>query len=157
MTAPSAAHENPWKISDVVIFPLIALGLTLEWFLPTSFGGPRTLTLVAGLLIVGAGFGLITWSKRTLDASEQPSLPGAPTTELVTGGPFARSRNPNYLGAIVAILGGALAFDALWLIGAAFFAALVLDRWMIRPEETYLAETFGKTYADYAGRVRRWF
>jgi len=34
--------------------------------------------------------------------------------------------------------------------------ALILDRRFIRAEERMLAETFGKAWHRYAGRVRRW-
>jgi protein-S-isoprenylcysteine O-methyltransferase Ste14 len=156
MPPETSAHIHPWKISDVVIFPLLALALAAEWLWPTGFGLPRVVSLAGGLAAAFAGLDLIRRSKRALDAADQPSLPGAPTTELVTSGPFRWSRNPNYLGAIIAMLGGALAVDSLWLIAAAGLTLGILTFWMIRPEERYLEDRFGKTYEDYASRTRRW-
>jgi protein-S-isoprenylcysteine O-methyltransferase Ste14 len=110
-----------------------------------------------GLGICAAGFWLINRSKRELDAADQPSLPGAPTTRLITKGPFAYSRNPNYLGAMIAGIGFALLFDALWVFAALSVGAFVLEVWMIRPEERYLAERFREENVAYTKATRRWF
>ncbi|MHA3980089.1 methyltransferase family protein [Halovulum sp. GXIMD14794] len=152
-----AAHQHPWKISDVVLFPLAVLGGIAEWLWPTRIAGfPNVWLIVAGVLLALAGAGLIGWAKRTLDAGAQPNLPGVPTTELLTGGAFRVSRNPNYLGTVLIALGLGLALDSLWLLGTALVSALVLDRWMIAPEERYLSARFGETYAGYRRQVRRW-
>ncbi|KCV82724.1 hypothetical protein ATO10_03922 [Actibacterium atlanticum] len=156
-TAPHAAHEHPWKISDVVIFPLLALGLVAEWLWPTTLYVWRPVGLVVGLGLFVFGFWLINRAKRELDNAEQPSLPGEETTQLITTGPFARSRNPNYLGAAIAGMGGALAVDSGWLITTTLLSCLVLDFWMIRPEERYLAQKFPDGYTAYRERTRRWF
>lgn len=153
---PKAAHSHPWKISDVVLFPMAALGLFAEWLWPGTLYLWRPVGVVVGLALFVFGFWLIGRSKRELDRRDQPSLPGTPTTELVTTGPFAWSRNPNYLGAGLAGLGGAIGLDAPWLIGATLVAALILDVWMIRPEEAYLEAEFGETYREYRRRTRRW-
>lgn len=155
-TAGDMAHRHPWKISDVVLFPLLALGLAAEWLWPGTLFLRRPLEIVAGIVLFGGGFWLIGRSKRELDRAGQPSLPGAPTTALVTTGPFRWSRNPNYLGAILAGIGGALALDSPWLILAALVAGLVLELWMIRPEERYLEEAFGEAYRRYRRQTRRW-
>jgi protein-S-isoprenylcysteine O-methyltransferase Ste14 len=152
----TAAHAHPWKISDVVLFPLLGLALVLEWLWPTSIPVTRAVGLAVGLAVFVFGFWLISRSKKELDVAGQPSLPGEPTTDLVVTGPFAWSRNPNYLGALLAGLGGALAIDTFWVLGATLVAAAILDVWMIRPEERYLAGLFGDRYASYRKRVRRW-
>ncbi|QMU58556.1 MAG: DUF1295 domain-containing protein [Boseongicola sp.] len=157
MNNTRAAHSHPWKISDVVIFPLLLIGLAIEWLAPTALGIPRSLGITSGLLIAVGGFGLIHWSKKVLDASDQPSLPAEPTTMLVTSGPFRYSRNPNYLGAAIAVFGGAIAIDSLWLVATATLTVLILDRWMIGPEERYLSDVFGEGYAEYRQKTRRWF
>ncbi|MBD3625881.1 MAG: hypothetical protein HUJ24_11020, partial [Rhodobacteraceae bacterium] len=97
-----AAHQHPWKISDVVLFPLAALGGVVEWLWPTRIAGfPNVWLIALGVGIALTGAGLIGWAKRTLDAGAQPNLPGAATTELLTGGAFRVSRNPHYMGAVL--------------------------------------------------------
>jgi len=63
----------------------------------------------------------------------------------------------NYLGAVIAATGGAVMAVSLWMCATAALTALILDIWMIRPEERYLAKVFGDSYAAYRARVRRWF
>ena len=81
-------------------------------------------------------------------------LPFSEPSAVVTGGPFAFTRNPMYLGLCwPAGLGGC------WQPGAvrrrpAFFA-LIHFRFVLR-EEPFMAERFGHEYASYLERVRRW-
>lgn len=42
------------------------------------------------------------------------------------------------------------------MLATAALTALVLNAWMIRPEERYLTENFGEEYDAYRARVRRW-
>ncbi|MDU8926009.1 isoprenylcysteine carboxylmethyltransferase family protein [Alisedimentitalea sp. MJ-SS2] len=154
---PEAAHNHKWKISDVVMFPALALAIGLELIWPTRIvAAPVWLMIAVGVLIVAAGFALIEWSKRALDAAQQPTHPGVPTTQLVTSGPFAWSRNPNYLGAILVALGLSIACNSWWFLAVTAIAATILDSWMIRPEERYLHALFGDEFDAYAAQVRRW-
>ena len=156
MKQDQAAHAHPWKISDVVIFPLLALGLFAEWSWPTSIGLPHGAALGVGLVILCCGGGLILWTKRHFRAASQDMGPGSPTEVLFDDGPYSFSRNPNYLGAILALLGGAVAVDSLWVAVGAVLTAAILDVWMIRPEERYLAARFGDEYRAYCKKTRRW-
>lgn len=74
---------------------------------------------------------------------------------LVTGGPYAYTRNPMYLGHLVFLAGLALTFHsalaaAIAIASAAFFHARV------RRDEKRLSERFGEPYAEYCRRVKRW-
>lgn len=153
----NAAHSHPWKLSDVVLFPALAMGGVIEWLFPLDIPFlPAPLRWILGAVLGVLGLGLITWSKRVLAAAGQPSLPGQATTRLVTAAPFSFSRNPNYLGALTIGLGAGLMLDAPWLIAATLVAGAILEFWMIRPEEAYLRKTFGAEYLAYCARVRRW-
>jgi protein-S-isoprenylcysteine O-methyltransferase Ste14 len=152
-----AAHNHPWKISDVVMFPLLAIGIALEVSYPTRPEGWLNIaTIASGVFVIFLGFRLIDWSKASLDAADQPSLPGAPTTRLVTSNAFSFSRNPNYLGAILIALGITVFSQSLWFLALTVLGAVLLDRWMIAPEERYLAQVFGDEYTEYRAKVRRW-
>lgn len=156
MTDP-VAHKQAWKISDVVMFPALALAILTEFLSPTHIPGlPLWVLLPVGIALVVAGFRLISASKVALDKHDQRSLPGTPTTQLVTDGPFRYSRNPNYLGAISIAVGLGLAVNSLWFLAIAVMCLLLLDIWMIRPEERYLRQQFGAEYEVYAQNTRRW-
>jgi len=153
-----AAHHHPWQIGDVVLFPLVLLGLVAEWLMPSHIPFlPETLRIGFGTALAVAGVGMIAWAKRSLAAAAQPSLPGLPTTARVTNGAYGVSRNPNYLGAIVAVFASGLVFNSVWLSTSAIASALILQVWMVRPEEQYLSARFAADYAAYRKRVRRWF
>ena len=75
-------------------------------------------------------------------------------TELTTGGPYAYTRNPLYLGSVILAAGFAVAADSVWivLILAALFMAIYLP--VIRAEEEFLRAQFPE-FVKYAGRVPR--
>lgn len=78
------------------------------------------------------------------------------TAALVDAGPFRLSRNPMYLGLLLALLGWAVLLAAPWsLLGAAAFV-LYIQRFQILPEERVLAGKFGAQFERYKARVRRW-
>jgi len=73
---PEAAHSHPWKISDVLMFQLLAIGIALEVIYPTRPDGwLNVVTILSGLFVIFLGFRLIDWAKASLDAADQPSLP----------------------------------------------------------------------------------
>jgi protein-S-isoprenylcysteine O-methyltransferase Ste14 len=75
--------------------------------------------------------------------------------ELVTGGLFAHSRNPLYVGNFLAAVGLLVVHGNPWAIGlgTAFFALLFLS--ITAAEETFLHGKFGEPYDDYCRRVNR--
>ena len=77
--------------------------------------------------------------------------------KLVTEGIYQYSRNPMYLGFVVALLGFALLTGASivsFLFVVLFF--LITDRWYIAFEEKAMMKTFGGEYKAYCQTVRRW-
>nr|WP_246522172.1 isoprenylcysteine carboxylmethyltransferase family protein [Neoroseomonas terrae] len=82
--------------------------------------------------------------------------PDRPDKALVEAGPFRFSRNPVYLGFLVAMFGFALRWGDLWGWVALVGGHLLLDRMVVAREEAYLAARFGAAYEAYRGRVRRW-
>ncbi len=82
--------------------------------------------------------------------------PDKPDTAMVEAGPFRFSRNPIYLGFLLAVAGFALRWGDLWGWVAVVLAHLVLDRFVVAKEEAYLTTRFGAAYEAYRSRVRRW-
>lgn len=78
------------------------------------------------------------------------------TSALVTGGIYAWTRNPMYLGLAILLIGWAISLGTITpFVGAVLFVPLI--EWVqIRPEEHVLRERFGKGYVDYCARVNRW-
>lgn len=74
---------------------------------------------------------------------------------LVTGGIFARTRNPTYAANLALCLGWML-LAASWpaAISAGALAALYI--FAVPFEERWLARTYGDAWSDYRARVKRW-
>ena len=87
--------------------------------------------------------------QTTVKPHEAPSV-------LVRDGPFKVSRNPMYLGMLLALLGEAVVLGSLtpFLAPIAFF--LAVDTVYVGIEEKLMLEAFGEEYSAYKKKVRRW-
>jgi protein-S-isoprenylcysteine O-methyltransferase Ste14 len=82
--------------------------------------------------------------------------PLKPPTILVTDGIFRYSRNPMYLGLVLALLGVWTLWGSLSPLVAVIVFILIIDRWQIPHEEKMLKDKFGSEYENYKLKVRRW-
>ena len=101
--------------------------------------------------VVLFGFSLYFFIK-----TKQNPEPHTPTNALYTGGIFAITRNPIYLGFLMAQVVVAVKFNNLYMILSLPLVLLVLNKWVIEPEEDYLEKLFGDKYLTYKQNVRRW-
>ena len=77
--------------------------------------------------------------------------------KLLTTGPYARSRNPMYVGWTLLHLGISVAANSVWMISL-LPAAIVFTHFVdVRREERILKAAFGDQYRAYQERVRRYF
>ena len=122
--------------------------------LSLSLAGASVIALA--LTAVGAtmaGAGVITFrQKRT---TVNPLSPGA-SSSVVASGVYRFSRNPMYLGFLLALAGWALYLSNV--AAAVFLPAFVvyMSQYQIKPEERALLAKFGPEFAQYMSRVRRW-
>jgi protein-S-isoprenylcysteine O-methyltransferase Ste14 len=154
-----AAHRNPWAIAEVVFGIPFLIGVALHFIAPLTWptGIARPLVIGVGIVLLLSGIGLIVLARRELARFRQPTDPGQATSQLVTSGVFAFSRNPLYLAAVLVLLGLALAFNLLW-AGLSLLPAVALCHYvLIALEERYLTAKFGVAYENYRVAVRRWF
>ncbi len=126
-------------------------GLSLMIPLPLEVSDP----LLGGTLL-GVGLLLaVEASARFLHKRTTP-LPHGQPTALVVEGPYLWTRNPMYLGLLVALTGIAFLLGSPWLFLAPLGFFFVVDRLFVRFEEERLQTLFGPGYADLLARVRRW-
>jgi protein-S-isoprenylcysteine O-methyltransferase Ste14 len=133
----------------------LGLGLLVSWLV----GDPlvaSSVTVVSGWLLVTAFLVWNGWALLTIARHRTALLPGGATTTVIDSGPFARSRNPLYLGLLAGAAGVALLAGSLWALVALPLEWALLRWGAVVPEERYLAAKFGGAYADYTSRVRRW-
>ncbi len=145
----------------VVIFPpllfllCVALGVLAHLTCPYRLAPSPWLRGLGGVLAVGA-IALAIWGRRTMKAAGTNVDPSLPALAIVSGGPFAFTRNPLYLALIVLFtaIGVALA-DPSFLVFL-LPLTLVLQFGVVLREERYLDAKFGAVYRGYKARVRRW-
>lgn len=75
---------------------------------------------------------------------------------LVTDGLFSFSRNPMYLGFVMALLGVAIVLGNLLSFAVVLAFIVITDRWYIPFEEAAMKQQFGEQYERYKARTRRW-
>jgi protein-S-isoprenylcysteine O-methyltransferase Ste14 len=137
----------------------VGVPLVLGLLISRWAGDPLTtsaVTVVPGWLLIAAFALWNGWALVTLARHRTALLPGGATSTVIDTGPFARSRNPLYLGMLAAGAGVALLAASLWAVCALPLEWALLSWGAVLPEERYLAATFGSTYADYTSRVPRW-
>ena len=113
------------------------LVLVFAWF-----SRPTAVALLSGLPIALAGLALRGWAAGCLAKNQR----------LATGGPYAHTRNPLYIGTLLVAAGLAVASRSGWL--ALLFGAVFLLVYLpvIQLEEQHLREIFPE-YEQYARRV----
>jgi protein-S-isoprenylcysteine O-methyltransferase Ste14 len=106
------------------------------------FSRPTPLSMAIGVPLSLAGLALRAWAAGCLAKNRQ----------LATGGPYAYTRNPLYIGTLLVAAGLAVASRSIGL--AALFAVVFLLVYLpvIQNEEQHLRQIFPE-YAEYAERV----
>jgi protein-S-isoprenylcysteine O-methyltransferase Ste14 len=97
-----------------------------------------------GALLVLPGLGIRAFASGHLQKNEI----------LATGGPYAYTRNPLYLGSLIIAAGFTIAARSLWVAGILLIMFLAIYLPVMRAEESYLLERFPE-FQDYRRRVPR--
>jgi protein-S-isoprenylcysteine O-methyltransferase Ste14 len=79
-----------------------------------------------------------------------------PVTALVSVGPYQFTRNPIYIGLVLVYFGLSIILTSLWALLLLIPVLIILQRYVIAREETYLEKKFGEAYRNYKERVPRW-
>ncbi|WP_161953500.1 methyltransferase family protein [Prosthecochloris marina] len=144
------------KITPPFLFIIcIVIMAGLWWMLPLVRFVPFPINLL-GVLVFAVGLGI---AKRGSDVFEKEGTNIETFNNpdiLVTDGLFRISRNPMYLGFLTALVGMAVMLGNLSSFLVAFVFFIVTDRWYITFEEDAMAKAFGKRYAEYKAKTRRW-
>jgi protein-S-isoprenylcysteine O-methyltransferase Ste14 len=135
------------------------LGVGLQFTIPSrphySAKTTHVISLCGSALFmlgaVIAGWGLVLFHR-----ARTTTTPGKASNTFVTCGPYRFTRNPMYVGLILAYLG-----ETGILVQIAPIIPLLLViayvNWIVIPvEENQLRTLFGEDYAQYCNRVRRW-
>lgn len=146
------------KVPPLVLVLLLAVAMwfvamqlpSLAFTLPGRHGLAATISGV-GILFLLAGVYEFQKAKTTVN----PITPAA-ASAIVASGIYRISRNPMYVGFLLALTGWAtfLAHPLTFLLLPVFVA--YMNRFQISPEERALSAKFGDKYNTYKQGVRRW-
>jgi protein-S-isoprenylcysteine O-methyltransferase Ste14 len=104
---------------------------------------PTPRSLLWGLPPVVVGEAIRLWASAHLEK----------TRTLATGGPYAHTRNPLYVGSLLLAVGMALAAASPWVLLAVLLYFLAFYPGVIREEAAFLREKFGAEYERWAAEV----
>lgn len=148
---PPPSHRSwqffiSWLIASLVAVNFLFIGL-LDF---DSFFLHHWLRFPIALLLFFFGSGIGFWSFSALGLHATIGL----GDELVTDGPYRHSRNPQYLGDIVSIIGYMIFTNSamVWIVGLLGIMLSILAPFT---EEPWLEERFGAAYLEYKRRVPR--
>jgi protein-S-isoprenylcysteine O-methyltransferase Ste14 len=141
--------------------PLWALGLIAATYALSLAPGPDQLPILAarpvGLTIALAALALVLAAVLQFRLADTQLLPNSETNNaLVSGGVFALTRNPMYLGMTLLCLGAALWFGRTPMLLAPILMFAVANWAFIPFEEAKMRRQFGDAFDAYCRRVRRW-
>lgn len=110
-----------------------------------------------GLSLVVAGAFLYghTATRFGTEGGGTPSPTDEPA-HLVTGGCYAYTRNPMYVGVLLVVLGQAIRYRSVAVCWWATGCWIGFHNRVIRYEEPHLAEKHGEAYERYRSSVPRW-
>lgn len=135
-------------------FVSVLLNDRIEFLIVGAGAGPAQLT--TGTAMLAAGVLLMGWGLITFARARTAILPFHAARALVIAPPYTFTRNPMYLGLLIAYLGGALATNWAWPLVFLPLVMAVMNGFVIAREERYLRGAFGADYDNYCRRVRRW-
>lgn len=147
---PPKENRSPRGMFVQLLFNLIAGGIitlgALDW---NSWVEPFWIRGLGGGLWLG-GTALAIWAMAVLGLKNTTGFPG----EFILQGPYRWTRNPQYLGFMVGLLGWGMMANSPWtlLAGLVGWVPLIL---VPRAEEPWLLEKYGQAYQEYQQKVPR--
>lgn len=155
-----SVEHGPSRIAWPPILYLVAAAAAalLAFTVPVPWiGSPLSdLLFAAGWILVVAAALMAIAAVRTLHSADTTVMATRSARHLVTGGPYAFTRNPIYLGMSTVLFAVGLIAGSVWFVLASVAAAFSTQKLAIEPEERHLEQRFGKHYRDYRKKVRRW-
>lgn len=158
---PQAFQQDSGRIVQVggwlfrkrtsIPLPIVAALLLIP---PSAADAAATWLVWAGLPVVLLGELIRFWGVHHIGSvSRTRSERLGP---LIDHGPFAKVRNPLYIGNILLWMGFAISAKLVWLAPVIFVLLALEYHAIVRWEEQLLASRMGAPYRDYLTRVPRW-
>ena len=133
-------------IYNLYISQLYSIPSLLNYFRSTELG----------IFLILTSFLLIYLSAKSFKSHQEDPNPITKSNKLITVGIFKYLRNPMYLSLILFQLGVGSLLSFLHISFFSLFTLFILHFFIIKKEESYLRDKFGKQYVMYMQTSRRW-
>jgi protein-S-isoprenylcysteine O-methyltransferase Ste14 len=117
--------------------------------------GGRLITVIGAVCVLG-------WVALAFDSIERfrrsktTIVPIRPAEALVLSGSYRYTRNPMYVSLALLTIACGLLLATWWPVVLLLPTLVIVQLFVILPEERYLRRRFGPAYEAYTRRVRRW-
>ena len=132
-------------------------GAIAGWQIGPPFLGLCFFRVIGVILIIIGAAGLLDSMARFALKGRGTPAPFAPPATLVISGLYRYVRNPMYVAIVAAILGQALLFGNIAVLGYSVVVWCLFHLFIIKVEEPTLRSQFGESYSAYQSGVRRWW
>lgn len=122
---------------------------------PWQIGEPTGFITLIGILLVLAG--VVIFSIGIAQFGSFSRMSGQQTNQLITSGIYQRSRNPQNVGWYLALTGIAVMNLSSIALGFTLLFILMLHIYIIRVEEPFLRQMYGKVFINYENQTSRYW
>ncbi len=148
---------------NIVVYPpfaalaatVAAFALHMVW--PVDILPKQGFINLSGWVAIGGALWLVSGAARAFSGVGTPVSPRKTPMALATDGPFRSTRNPMYLGMVLALIGIGFLGAIDWAVFSALALWAVLHFGVVLREEAYLSQKFGHEYEAFLQQTRRWF
>ncbi|MFQ6053657.1 MAG: methyltransferase family protein, partial [Candidatus Bathyarchaeia archaeon] len=140
-----------WWVLDAAWTSLVALS-SLYNLMPLRIG--EDIAYVSGLALFGVG--VILTSAGIVEFRSLHRVSGLEASKLITTGIYRRSRNPQFLGFYLALLGMSLLGRSGYALMLTTIVIIYCHYYIVKAEEPHLERIFGEEYLLYKSRTPRY-
>lgn len=134
----------------ILLMGLICWGLGLKHYILFPYNLLGILFLISGIYLAQSSKNLFLKKETNVNTFDKPN-------KFITEGFYKYSRNPMYLGFVIALLGISILYQGSIssILGLILFIVIV-DRWYIKFEENLMFDKFGDDYVKYCKKTKKW-
>lgn len=156
MTTMRRMKMRSKKILPPQLFFIFVVVSVLLHFVKPIFLYVKFPVNLIGIIFIVLGLFLNIWADHLFKKVKTTIKPFEKSKQLTTEGPFRFTRNPMYLGMLLALIGESLIFGSIVTIISPLLFIILINKVFIKYEENDLEKTFGKEFLIYKSRVRKW-
>lgn len=135
-----------WTLSFISIGGIIVLAV-INW---NDVLFSDVFIRLSGVILIFFGNALAIWGVKSLSVKASTGL----KHKLVTHGPYRYTRNPQYLGDIIVLMGVVLLSSSIYVIITCILGILIFYL-LPYAEEPWLEEMYGEEYIEYKKKTPR--